>query len=124
MSYLRFTPEEYGVICRLCEQIPLGGTDITALRHFLVAYMPLDQLGLARRIARLDRRQMRLLHEDLLGQSQTKTSAAPRAAFTEEELQTITRTIDLPRRHPRFLRLFHRSVVERLSDAYPSLAWK
>jgi hypothetical protein len=124
MSYLRFSPEEYRVLCRLSEQLPLGGTGLTALRHFLVAYMPLDQLALAKRIARLDNRQMRLLYEHLLGQSQTNAPAGKRPTFTEDELKVISQAIDCPRQPLRFLRLFQWSVVERLSDHSPSLAWK
>jgi len=124
MSYLRLSPEEYRVLCRLCEQLPLGATGLTAFRHFLVAYMPLDQLELAKRIARLDDRPMRLLHKHLLGWSQTNALAGKRDAFTEEELKLITRTIDFPRHPLRLLRHFQKSMVERLSDSYPSLAWK
>ena len=124
MSFLRLSPEEYRVLCRLCEQLPLGGTDPTALRHFLVANMPLDQLELAKRIAQLDNRPMRLLRKHLLGRSQTNAPAGKRYAFTEEEVTVITRTIDFPRHPLRLLRHSQKSMVERLSDSYPSLAWK
>jgi hypothetical protein len=124
MSFLRFSLEEYHVLCQLSEQIPLGKTDLTALRHFLVAHMPLDHLGLAKRIARLDNRQVRLLYEHFLGRKQTEARAGERDTFTEEELKVITRVIEFPSHPLRFLRLFQMSVVERLSDSYPPLAWK
>ena len=124
MSYLRFSPEEYRALCRLCEQLPLGATGLTAFRHFLVAYMPLDQLELAKRIARLDDRPMRLLQKHLLGRRQAEAPEGDKLPFTEEELKLITRTIDFPRHPLRLLRHFQKSMVERLSDSYPSLAWK
>ena len=67
MSYLRFSAEEYQALCRLAGQIPLGGIAPLALQDFLVAQLPPQQLGLAKRIARLDNLQMRLLHEHLPG---------------------------------------------------------
>ena len=124
MSYLRLSPEEYRVLFRLCKQLPLGTTGLTAFRHFLVAYMPLDQLELAKRIARLDDRPMRLLHKHLLGRSQTNAPAGKRYALTEEEVTVIIQTIDFPRHPLRFLWLVRKSMVERLSDHSPSLAWK
>ena len=124
MSYLRLSPEEYRVLCRLCEQLPLGATGLTAFRHFLVAYMPLDQLELAKRIARLDDRPMRLLQKHLLGRRQAEAPAGKRYAFTEEEVTVLIQAIDFPRHPLRFLRHFQKSMVERLSDSYPSLAWK
>jgi hypothetical protein len=54
MSYLRFSSDEYRALCRLSEQIPLQGMGPSALQHFLVAHLPPEQLGLAKRIARLD----------------------------------------------------------------------
>jgi hypothetical protein len=124
MSYLRLSPEEYRVLCRLCEQLPLGATGLTAFRHFLVAYMPLDQLELAKRIARLDDRPMRLLQKHLLGRRQAEALESDKLTFTEEELELIIQAIDFPRHPLRFLRHFQKSMVERLSDSYPSLAWK
>jgi hypothetical protein len=124
MSYLRFSPEEYRSLCRLCEQLPLGATGLTAFRHFLVAYMPLDQLELAKRIARPDDRPLRLLRKHLLGRSQTNALEGDKLPFTEEELELITQAIDFPRHPLRFLWLVRKSMVEHLSDHSPSLARK
>ena len=67
MRYLRFSSKEYQTLCRLSEQISLEWMAPAALQHFLVAHLPPQQLGLAKRIARLDNLQMRLLHEHLPG---------------------------------------------------------
>ena len=124
MSYLHFSPDEYRALCRLAEQIPRGGMGLSALQHFLVANLPLEQLDLANRVARLDDRPMRLLHKHLLGRRQAEALESDKLTFTEEELELIIQAIDFPRHPLRFLRHFQKSMVERLSDAYPSLAWK
>jgi hypothetical protein len=124
MSYLHFSPEEYRVLCRLGEQLPLAATGFTAFRHFLVAHMPLDQLALAKRIARLDDRPLRLLQQHLLGRRQAEAREGDTLTFAEEELQLLTQTIDWPRQPLRFLWLFQKSMVQRLRDHSPSLARK
>jgi hypothetical protein len=124
MSYLRFSPDEYRALCRVSQQIPLGGMDHSALQHFLVANLPLEQLDLAKRVARLDDRPMRLLRKHLLGRRQAEAPAGKRYAFTEEEVTVLTQAIDFPGHPLRFLWLVRKSIVERLSDHSPSLAWK
>ena len=124
MSYLRFSPDEYRALCRLSQQIPRGGMGLPALQHFLVANLPLEQLDLANRVARLDDRPMRLLHKHLLGRRQAEALEGVKLKFTEEELKLVTQAIDFPRHPLRFLWLVRKSMVERLSDHSPSLAWK
>jgi hypothetical protein len=124
MSYLHFSPDEYRALCRVSQQVPLGSMDHSALQHFLVANLPLEQLDLANRVARLDDRPMRLLHKHLLGRRQAEALEGDKLPLTEEELELITQAIDFPRHPLRFLWLVRKSMVERLSDHSPSLAWK
>src|SRR6516162_9712548 len=124
MSYLRFSPDEYRALCRLAEQIPRGGMGLSALQHFLVANLPLAQLDLANRVARLDDLQMQLLHEHLQGQSLEDALAGEWDGFTEAELEAVAdawESFPYPRR---FLRYFRRPLVHLLSDGSPDLARK
>jgi hypothetical protein len=124
MSYLRLSPEEYRALCRLCEQLPLGATGLTAFRHFLVAYMPLEQLDLAKRIARLDDLQMRLLYEQLLSQYPSDALPGGWEAFTEAELKAVADAWESFPYPIRFLRHFRTPLVHLLSDGSPDLARK
>jgi hypothetical protein len=124
MSYLRFSPEEYRAICRLAKDIPLSGADLPALKHFLVAYLPLDQLRLAKRIGHLDNRQMRVLYEHLKDQRQAGAVQSGRHAFTAEELKMVGEACDSLLYPVRFLRFFRNTLVEHLHGIDPSLARK
>ncbi len=123
MSYLRFSPEEYGIISRLAQEIPLSGADLPALKHFLVAYLPLHRLDLTMRISRLDNRQMRLLYEHL--KNERKDAAADgRTLFTEAEMDTVAEACASLVAPTRFLRFFRSALVDHLRDDYTELARK
>ena len=124
MSYLRFSPDEYRAICRLAEQIPRGGMGLSALQHFLVANLPLAQLDLANRVARLDDLQMQLLHEHLRGQSLEDALAGEWDGFTEAELEAVADVWDSFPYPNRFLRHFREPLVRLFSDTFPGLARK
>jgi hypothetical protein len=124
MSYLRFSPQEYQVICRLAEKLPLSGTELPALKHFLVAYLPLDWLDLTMRISRLDHRQMRLLYERLKKERGETAAADPKHPFTDEEMDAIAEACAAVVFPARFLRYFRASLVNHLRDRFPDLARK
>jgi hypothetical protein len=124
MSYLRFYPEEYRIISRLAQEIPLSGADLPALKHFLVAYLPLDRLDLTMRISRLDNRQMRLLYDHLKNESKDAAGTDGKLVFTEEEMDTVAEACASVVSPTRFLRYFRASLVEHLRDVYPELARK
>ena len=123
MSYLRFSPDEYGLISRLAQEIPLSGADLPALKHFLVAYLPLDRLDLTMRISRLDSRQMRLLYEHL--KNERPDAACPGGhLFTEEEMDTVAEACASIVSPTRFLRYFRMGLINHLRDLHPELARK
>jgi hypothetical protein len=124
MSYLRFSPEEYRIISRLAQELPLSGAGLPALKHFLVAYLPLDRLDLTMRISRLDNRQMRLLYEHLKNEREDDVGADGKHLFTAEEMDTVAEACAYVISPPRFLRYFRASLVEHLRDTYPELARK
>jgi hypothetical protein len=124
MSYLRFSAEEYQALCRLSEQIPLERMAPFALQDFLVAHLPPQQLGLAKRIARLDNREMRLLHEHLPGPNPDDARQDGWDALTEEELEAVAVAWDsFPYPH-RFLGHFREPLVRLFRDNFPGLAQK
>jgi hypothetical protein len=124
MSYLRFSPEEYQIISRLAQEIPLSGDDPHALKHFLVAYLPLDRLDLTMRISRLDNGQMRLLHEHLKNERKDGAGADGKHHFTAEEMDAVAEACASLVSPTRFLRYFRTSLVDHLRDIYPELARK
>jgi hypothetical protein len=124
MSYLRFSSEEYQALCRLSEQISLERMAPSVLQDFLVAHLPPQQLGLAKRIARLDNLQMRLLHEHLPGPNPDDARQDGWDALTEEELEAVADAWDSFPYPNRFLRHFREPLVFLLSDSFPGLAQK
>ncbi len=124
MSYLRFAPGEYHAIRRLVQASPLREKSLSALKHFLVAYLPVNRLDLALRISRLNGSQMRILREHFLGRRRTDAPAGNGHSFSEEEFKLINRAVDFPDCPIRILRLCQRSVAERLSGDFPLLARK
>ena len=124
MSYLRFSPDEYGLISRLAQEIPLSGADLPALKHFLVAYLPLDRLELTMRISRLDNRQMRLLYEHLKNEQQDTARTVGGHLFTEEEMDTVAEVCASIVSPTRFLRYFRMGLINHLRDLHPELARK
>ena len=124
MSYLRFSSEEYQALCRLAEQTSLERMAPSALQDFLVAHLPPQQLGLAKRIARLDNLQMRLLHEHLPGPNPDDARQDGWDALTEEELEAVEVAWDsFPYPH-RFLGHFREPLVYLFRDTFPGLAQK
>jgi hypothetical protein len=124
MSYLRFSAEEYQALCRLSEQISLERMAPSALQDFLVAHLPPQQLGLAKRIARLDNLQMRLLHEHLPGPNPDDSTPDGWDGLTEEELEAVADAWDsFPYPH-RFLGHFREPLVYLFRDTFPGLAQK
>jgi len=124
MRYLRFSSEEYQALCRLAEQIPLERMAPSALQDFLVAHLPPQQLGLAKRIARLDNLQMRLLHEHLPGPNPDDARQDGWDALTEEELEAVEVAWDSFPYPNRFLGHFREPLVRLFRDAFPGLARK
>jgi hypothetical protein len=124
MSILRFSSEEYQALCRLAERIPLEEMTPSALQHFLVANLPLQQLDLARRIARLDNRQMRLLHEHLPGPNPDDATPGGWDGLTEEELEAVADVWGSFPYPNRFLRHFREPLVRLFRDTFPGLAQK
>jgi hypothetical protein len=124
MSYLRFSSEEYQALCRLAEQIPLERMAPSALQHFLLAHLPPQQLGLAKRIACLDHRQMQLLHEHLPGPNPDDATPDGWDGLTEEELEAVADVWDSFPYPNRFLRHFREPLVRLFSDTFPGLAQK
>jgi hypothetical protein len=124
MSYLRFSPDEYRALCRLSEQLPLGGMDLSALQHFLVANLPLEQLDLANRIARLGDLRMQLLYKHLLGQNPADAVPCEWDAFTQAELKAVADAWGSFPYPIRFLRHFRKPLVHLLNDGSPDLAQK
>ena len=124
MSYLRFSPDEYHALCRLCEQFPLGRTSLSALQHFLVANLPLDRLALAMRIDRLDNHQMQLLYEHLVSHHPAEAAQSKWDAFTQAELNAVADAWGSFPYPLRLLRHFRKPLVHLLSDGSPDLAQK
>jgi hypothetical protein len=123
MSYLCFSPDEYQALCLLADQLPRG-MGLHALQHFLVAYLPPNQLELARRIGRLDQRHMRLLAQHLRKRGQAGGVEDGRGAFSDEELEAVAGACDSSRHPVRFLQYYRFLLVEKLSGTHSALARK
>lgn len=63
MSYLRFTPEEYRILCRQYRQLDLGGCHLPAFKRLLNKALAETAPTLARRLVRLRRGTFLLLYQ-------------------------------------------------------------
>ena len=128
MSYLRFTPDEYRTISRLCHRLRLGRQHRPGFKRLLLQALSSAAPALAKRIARLRRSELGLLYDhfqERIGPAiGADCPAGPRHDFTPEELQTLLDAFAGPPSQVRFVRPFKNVLVEMFAESSPELAQK
>jgi hypothetical protein len=123
MCYLRLSPDDYHALRRLCSPHLAFPLDLTAFRQLLLFALSDTRPALAERIAGLDRRQVRLLHDHFRRRHPAGTGGK-RHAFSGEELRVLAEACASCRGPGRFLAYLRASLAERLRDLFPTLARK
>jgi hypothetical protein len=120
MSYLRFLPEEYQAIIRLCRPLNLKRYRPHTLQRFLVWALGSRMPGLTQRIANYRRRELRILHDHLWQQRRPEE----RHSLSEEEFGLVGEAFGPLLFNLRFLRPVKRALVQHFRDSHPALATK
>lgn len=120
MSYLRFLPEEFQAISRLCRPLNLKRYRPHTLQRFLVWALGNRMSALAQRIAGFRRRELRILHDYLWEQQRPEE----RHSLTEEEFGLVGEAFGPLLFNLRFIRAVKRALVQHFRDTHPDLATK
>jgi len=120
MSFLRFTPQEYGALAAVCERLDLGSHGLPAFRRLLAVALAETHPQLARRVDRLRRGEAELLYHHF----RPRPPAAVRHDLTDEELSAFAQACGAAALPVRFVRPFQAVLVEALAGLRPELARK
>ncbi len=119
LSYLRFTPAEYRAVSRVCRRLDLGSYDPPTFQRVLALALADATPTLAERVGRLDRAEVRLLHDHM--RAELKAAQPP---FPSDEWRKIEEACEsVPATH-RFAHQIQRAVVRSLRPAAPGLSRK
>src|SRR5579884_806449 len=108
MSFLRFTPQEYGALAAVCERLDLGSHGLPAFRRLLAVALAETHPQLARRVDRLRRGEAELLYHHF----RPRPPAAVRHDLTDEELSAFAQACGAAALPVRFVRPFQAVLVE------------
>ena len=122
MPYLRFSPEDYRTLCRLCSPHLTDALDQPAFRQLLVCSLSHCDPALAERIAALDGHRLGILLDHL----RERAAARPERALGlgPKELHVLREACRCYPTTARFLRPFKANLVELLRGVFPGLARK
>ena len=121
MSYLRFTPDEYRTIARLCREHDLGGRHQPAFRRLLVEALRNACPALADRIARLGKAKLGVLYWHFRERTPTIRT---RPQFTTQDLRLIVEACLTAPFRVRLVRPFKHVLIELFQEEWPALARK
>jgi hypothetical protein len=123
MPYLRFSPEDYRTLSRLCSPHLTDALDLPAFRQLLVCSLSESDPALAELIAALDGQRLGILFDHF-----RERAAAPRPeralGLGPKELHVLREACRCYPRTVRFLRPFKENLVELLQGVFPALARK
>jgi len=129
-TYLRFTPQEYEAIVKVCRPVDLGDDFFPIFKYFLVESLKDPSPGLAGRIAQLRRGEVGIIFEHLKSKRRLAAGRACRQVgeadpdLTDQEWQAVaraSRAFDLP---ADFLHSYRAFLVGHFRHSLPELAHK
>src|SRR5689334_20275891 len=92
MSYLRFTPGEYGALSTTCQQLALAKMSFRTFQRVLVVSLATRLPKLAGRIAGLDEDTIRILYRHMEMRQRNQSRAVDPQKFTKKELRVVAET--------------------------------
>jgi hypothetical protein len=124
MPYLRFAPEDYATLCRLCSPHSLPALDLLAFKRLLLATLSEAHPALAERIAELDGHRLAILYDHFAARAAARRSEAPEHGLGPKELHVLREACRCYPGTVRFLRPFRANLVNVLRPVFPALAKK
>jgi len=124
MSYLRFCPEDYRALCRICSPHQPHDLRLPAFRRLLLSRLSTARPSLAERIAGLNGRQLGILFDHFSQPASAGAAPGEGHAFSGEKLRVLAEACESCRGPTRFLACMRAALAERLGDLFPSLARK
>jgi hypothetical protein len=124
MCYLRFSPDDYQALTRLCRPGLTFPFDLTAFKQFLLLALCDARPALAERIAGLGRRQVRVLHDHFAARAAAVRSAAQGHGLGPKEMRVLREACRCYPATVRFLWPFRANLVNVLQGVFPALAEK
>jgi hypothetical protein len=124
MHYLRFSPEDYRALCRLCSPEVTPALDLPAFRQLLLCSLSDTHPALAARVAALDGHQLGMLHDHFAGRAPAGRPEAPGQRLGPKEVRVLREACRCYPATVRFLRPFQANLVNVLREAFPALARK
>jgi hypothetical protein len=130
MSYLRFTPDEYKAIERVCHSHRFTEGSFAGFKRFLVTALAPRLPPLAQRVSGFARYQTGILYEHLKKQRKAQgwpdraaaaVTTEPKYVLSVEHFKVVVRACQSFVFHKRFLSSFRAFLVRRLKDTAPGL---
>jgi hypothetical protein len=124
MCYLRFSPDDYHALSRLCRPDLAFPLDLTAFKQFLLLALSDTRPALAERIAGLGRRHVRVLHDHFAARAAAGRSTAQWHGLDPKELRVLREACRCYPAAVRFLRPLKANLVQLLKEVFPALSKK
>jgi hypothetical protein len=124
MTYLRFSPEDYRALCRFCSPHLTFARDLPAFRQLLLFALSETRPALAERIAALDGRRLRILHDHFAGRATAGRAEAQEHGLGPKEMYVLWQACRCYPGTARFLQPLKSRLVEVLKDVVPALSEK
>jgi hypothetical protein len=132
MSYLRFTPEDFRAIQKVCRSIKLSDDLFAVFKYFLVESLTNSRPGLSQRLGKLPARKIRILYDYLREQKPSPVKkpmgftkkAGQGCALTFGELQAVRKASGVFFLHDGALYSFQDYLVYAFQKTAPGLAAK
>jgi hypothetical protein len=119
MSYLRFTPQEYQVLARICRRLG-PGCRLNAFRRSLMLALSNGRPGLLQKISRLHIHQLKIL----LDHFRHKNEPPGGHDLSPDEVRSLSQAFGPLLFHARFGVPLKRALVRHLVESAPDLAAK
>lgn len=122
MPYLRFAPEDYRVLCRLCSPHLTDALDLPAFRQLLLCSLAEGHPALAERVAELDGHRLGILYDHFCQRAAARPGAD--LGLGPKELHVLREACRCYPTTVRFLRPFKNNLVQVLREVFPALSRK
>ncbi len=122
MPYLRFSPEDYHALCRLCSPHLTDALDLPAFRQLLLCSLTELHPALAERIAALDGHRLGILYDHFHERAAARQGGD--LGLGPKELHVLREACRCYPTTVRFLRPFKANLVQVLKEVFPALSKK
>ncbi len=123
MAYIRFTPDDYDALRRICSPHLTHALHPRSFKRLLLSRLSTTRPALAERIAELSSRRLSILF-DHFSRRHSAGAGGERHTFSGEELRVLADACEPFLAPVRFVRYLRMALADRLRDLFPDLARK